>query len=143
MKRLRRPPPRKLPTCCRFPRSFRGKRTCWWPRERPGRVVNLKKGQFLSPWEMANAVEKVAKTGNDRIILTERGASFGYQNLVVDMRSFPILRKTGCPVVFDVTHSVQLPGGAGKVERRAAGIHRAAGARGNRGGRGRNFSRSA
>ena len=80
-----------------------------------GRVVNLKKGQFLSPWEMSNAVEKVAKTGNDRIILTERGASFGYQNLVVDMRSFPILRKTGCPVVFDVTHSVQLPGGTGKA----------------------------
>jgi 2-dehydro-3-deoxyphosphooctonate aldolase (KDO 8-P synthase) len=79
-----------------------------------GRVVNLKKGQFLSPWEMANAVEKVANTGNDRVILTERGASFGYQNLVVDMRSFPILRKTGCPVVFDVTHSVQVPGGEGK-----------------------------
>jgi len=79
-----------------------------------GRVVNLKKGQFLSPWEMTNAVEKIANTGNDRIILTERGASFGYQNLVVDMRSFPILRKTGCPVVFDVTHSVQLPGGEGK-----------------------------
>src|SRR5579864_61258 len=79
-----------------------------------GRVVNLKKGQFLSPWEMGNAVEKVAKTGNDRIFLTERGASFGYQNLVVDMRSFPIMRKTGCPVVFDVTHSVQLPGGEGK-----------------------------
>jgi 2-dehydro-3-deoxyphosphooctonate aldolase (KDO 8-P synthase) len=79
-----------------------------------GRVVNLKKGQFLSPWEMANAVEKIASTGNDRVILSERGASFGYQNLVVDMRSFPILRKTGCPVVFDVTHSVQLPGGEGK-----------------------------
>lgn len=79
-----------------------------------GRVVNLKKGQFLSPWEMSNAVEKIAKTGNDRIFLTERGASFGYQNLVVDMRSFPIMRKTGCPVVFDVTHSVQLPGGSGK-----------------------------
>ncbi len=79
-----------------------------------GRVVNIKKGQFLSPWEMANAVEKVSKAGNDRIFLTERGASFGYQNLVVDMRSFPIMRKTGCPVVFDVTHSVQLPGGAGK-----------------------------
>jgi 2-dehydro-3-deoxyphosphooctonate aldolase (KDO 8-P synthase) len=82
---------------------------------RTGRVVNLKKGQFLSPWEMANAVEKVATTGNEQIVLTERGASFGYQNLVVDMRSFPILRKTGCPVVFDVTHSVQLPGGAGKA----------------------------
>src|SRR6202030_4817153 len=80
-----------------------------------GRVINLKKGQFLSPWEMTNAVEKVTKTGNDRIILTERGASFGYQNLVVDMRSFPILRKTGCPVIFDVTHSVQLPGGTGKA----------------------------
>lgn len=79
-----------------------------------GRVVNLKKGQFLSPWEMANAVEKVEKTGNCQIFLTERGASFGYQNLVVDMRSFPIMQKTGCPVVFDVTHSVQLPGGAGK-----------------------------
>ncbi len=81
---------------------------------RAGRVVNLKKGQFLSPWEMANAVEKVSSTGNDRILLTERGTSFGYQNLVVDMRSFPILRKLGCPVVFDVTHSVQLPGGEGK-----------------------------
>src|SRR6266853_3567583 len=79
-----------------------------------GRVVNLKKGQFLSPWEMTNAVEKVTKAGDDRIILTERGVSFGYQNLIVDMRSFPIMRKTGCPVVFDVTHSVQLPGGAGK-----------------------------
>ncbi len=79
-----------------------------------GRVVNLKKGQFLSPWEMANAVEKIAKAGNDKIFLTERGASFGYQNLVVDMRSFPIMRETGYPVVFDVTHSVQLPGGAGK-----------------------------
>jgi len=79
-----------------------------------GRAVNLKKGQFLSPWEMAHAVEKVASTGNDQIIVTERGTSFGYQNLVVDMRSFPILRQLGCPVVFDVTHSVQLPGGAGK-----------------------------
>jgi 2-dehydro-3-deoxyphosphooctonate aldolase (KDO 8-P synthase) len=79
-----------------------------------GRVVNLKKGQFLSPWEISNAVEKITKTGNENVILSERGASFGYQNLVVDMRSFPILRKTGCPVVFDVTHSVQLPGGAGK-----------------------------
>ncbi len=80
-----------------------------------GRLVNLKKGQFLSPWEMSNAVEKVASTGNEKIILTERGASFGYQNLVVDMRSFPILRQFGYPVVFDVTHSVQLPGGTGKA----------------------------
>ncbi|MHB8411802.1 MAG: 3-deoxy-8-phosphooctulonate synthase [Candidatus Acidiferrales bacterium] len=79
-----------------------------------GRVVNIKKGQFVSPWEMGNAVEKIASTGNHKIIVTERGASFGYQNLVVDMRSFPILRKLGYPVVFDVTHSVQLPGGEGK-----------------------------
>jgi 2-dehydro-3-deoxyphosphooctonate aldolase (KDO 8-P synthase) len=81
---------------------------------RSGRVVNIKKGQFLSPMEMVHAVEKVAATGNERIILTERGTFFGYQNLVVDMRSFPILHKLGYPVVFDVTHSVQLPAGEGK-----------------------------
>jgi 2-dehydro-3-deoxyphosphooctonate aldolase (KDO 8-P synthase) len=81
---------------------------------RSGRAVNLKKGQFLSPWEMKNAAEKVASAGNNKIILTERGSSFGYQNLVVDMRSFPVLHKLGYPVVFDVTHSVQLPGGEGK-----------------------------
>ena len=79
-----------------------------------GRVANIKKGQFLSPWDIANAAEKVAGTGNEKIILTERGTSFGYKNLVVDMRSFPIMRKLGYPVVFDVTHSVQLPGGEGK-----------------------------
>jgi len=78
-----------------------------------GRVVNVKKAQFLSPWDMSNVVEKIAAAGNDKIILTERGASFGYQNLVVDMRSFPILQKLGYPVVFDVTHAVQLPGGQG------------------------------
>jgi 2-dehydro-3-deoxyphosphooctonate aldolase (KDO 8-P synthase) len=78
-----------------------------------GRVVNVKKAQFLSPWDMANVVEKVAGAGNQNILLTERGASFGYQNLVVDMRSFPVLQKLGYPVVFDVTHSVQLPGGQG------------------------------
>jgi len=78
-----------------------------------GRIVNIKKPQFVSPWDMTNAVEKVASTGNRSIILTERGASFGYQNLVVDFRSFPVLQKYGYPVVFDVTHSVQLPGGQG------------------------------
>jgi 2-dehydro-3-deoxyphosphooctonate aldolase (KDO 8-P synthase) len=78
-----------------------------------GRIVNVKKAQFLSPWDMTNVAEKIAAFGNDKIILTERGASFGYQNLVVDMRSFPILQKLGYPVVFDVTHSVQLPGGQG------------------------------
>ena len=81
---------------------------------RTGRAVNVKKGQFVAPWEMANAAEKIASTGNEKIILTERGSSFGYQNLVVDMRSFPIMRKFGYPVVFDITHSVQLPGAAGK-----------------------------
>jgi 2-dehydro-3-deoxyphosphooctonate aldolase (KDO 8-P synthase) len=82
---------------------------------RTGRVVNLKKGQFLSPWDMGNAVEKVRSTGNRKVILTERGVSFGYHNLVTDMRAFPILAKTGCPVIFDVTHSVQLPGGQGNA----------------------------
>lgn len=80
-----------------------------------GCIANLKKGQFLSPWDIGNAAEKIASTGNHKIILTERGASFGYQNLVVDMRSFPIMRKLGYPVVFDVTHSVQLPGGKGNA----------------------------
>ncbi|HTU34064.1 MAG TPA: 3-deoxy-8-phosphooctulonate synthase [Candidatus Acidoferrum sp.] len=79
-----------------------------------GRVVNIKKGQFLSPQEIGNAADKVASTGNQKIILTERGTSFGYQNLVVDIRSFPVMRKFGYPIVFDVTHSVQLPGGEGK-----------------------------
>jgi len=78
-----------------------------------GKVVNVKKGQFLSPLEMANAVKKIEECGNSRIVLTERGSSFGYNNLVVDMRSFPILRSFGYPVVFDATHSVQLPGGGG------------------------------
>jgi 2-dehydro-3-deoxyphosphooctonate aldolase (KDO 8-P synthase) len=78
-----------------------------------GRIINIKKAQYLSPWDMGNVAEKVASTGNSKIILTERGASFGYQNLVVDMRSFPVMQKTGHPVVFDVTHSVQLPGGQG------------------------------
>jgi 2-dehydro-3-deoxyphosphooctonate aldolase (KDO 8-P synthase) len=78
-----------------------------------GRIVNVKKAQFLSPWDMGNVAEKLAASGNDKIILTERGASFGYNNLVVDMRSFPVLKKFGYPVVYDVTHSVQLPGGQG------------------------------
>ena len=80
-----------------------------------GRIINIKKGQFLSPWDMDNVAEKVESTGNKKIILTERGTSFGYQNLVVDMRSFPVMQRTGYPVVFDVTHSVQLPGGRGQA----------------------------
>ncbi len=80
---------------------------------RTGRAVNVKKGQFLSPWEMGNVVKKLEDSGNRNILLTERGSSFGYHNLVVDMRSLPIMRRFGYPVVFDATHSVQLPGGAG------------------------------
>lgn len=78
-----------------------------------GTPVNIKKGQFLAPWDMLQVVEKVAQTGNKKILVTERGTQFGYNNLVVDMRSIPILAETGCPVVFDATHSVQLPGGMG------------------------------
>src|SRR6185312_5503750 len=80
---------------------------------RVGRPVNIKKGQFLSPWDMKNVVEKARAVGNDRILMCERGASFGYNNLVSDMRSLAVMRDTGCPVVFDATHSVQLPGGQG------------------------------
>jgi 2-dehydro-3-deoxyphosphooctonate aldolase (KDO 8-P synthase) len=78
-----------------------------------GVPVNIKKGQFLSPWEMKNVVDKARATGNRQILVCERGASFGYNNLVSDMRSLAVMRETGCPVVFDATHSVQLPGGQG------------------------------
>ena len=77
------------------------------------RPVNIKKGQFLSPWEMQNVVDKARSTGNEQIMVCERGFSFGYNNLVSDMRSLSVMRATGCPVVFDATHSVQLPGGKG------------------------------
>lgn len=80
-----------------------------------GRIVNIKKGQFQAPWDMENAIGKILSTGNEQILLTERGACFGYNNLVSDMRSLVIMRQTGYPVVFDATHSVQLPGGAGSV----------------------------
>jgi len=80
-----------------------------------GKPVNIKKGQFLSPWEMRNVVEKARSSGNDSILVCERGFSFGYNNLVADMRSLAVMRETGCPVVFDATHSVQLPGGQGNA----------------------------
>ena len=80
-----------------------------------GKAVNVKKGQFLSPWDAKNIVDKLRSAGCEKILLTERGASFGYNNLVVDLRSFPIMRSFGVPVVFDVTHSLQLPGGLGKA----------------------------
>jgi 2-dehydro-3-deoxyphosphooctonate aldolase (KDO 8-P synthase) len=78
-----------------------------------GKAVNIKKGQFLAPWDMKNIIDKCTSTGNRNIFLTERGTSFGYNNLVVDIRSFPVLRSFGYPVIFDVTHSLQLPGGEG------------------------------
>ncbi|MFA5321773.1 MAG: 3-deoxy-8-phosphooctulonate synthase [Smithella sp.] len=77
------------------------------------RVINIKKGQFLAPWDVANIIEKAKKAGNENIMITERGASFGYNNLVFDVRSLPIMRSMGYPVIFDATHSVQLPGGQG------------------------------
>ena len=80
-----------------------------------GKPVNIKKGQFLSPWEMQNVVDKAKSTGNEDIMVCERGFSFGYNNLVSDMRSLAVMRNTGCPVVFDATHSVQLPGGKGSA----------------------------
>jgi 2-dehydro-3-deoxyphosphooctonate aldolase (KDO 8-P synthase) len=82
---------------------------------RSGKAVNVKKGQFLAPWDAKNIVDKLSESGCEKILLTERGASFGYNNLVVDLRSFPIMRDFGVPVVFDVTHSLQLPGGLGKA----------------------------
>ncbi len=82
---------------------------------RSGKAVNVKKGQFLSPWDAKNIVDKLREAGSEKILLTERGASFGYNNLVVDLRSFPVMRSFDVPVVFDVTHSLQLPGGLGKA----------------------------
>jgi 2-dehydro-3-deoxyphosphooctonate aldolase (KDO 8-P synthase) len=82
---------------------------------RTGKVVNIKKGQFLAPWDIKNAVDKAAAAGNDKIIITERGVSFGYNNLVADMRALPIMRGLGYPVMFDATHSVQLPGAGGSA----------------------------
>ena len=78
-----------------------------------GKIINVKKGQFLAPWDMAQVVAKIESTGNQNILLTERGTTFGYNNLVVDMRSLPIMKQTGYPVIFDATHSVQSPGGNG------------------------------
>ena len=78
-----------------------------------GKPINVKKGQFLAPWDMKNIVAKIGSTGNDKVMLCERGVSFGYNTLVTDMRAFPIMAETGCPVVFDATHSVQQPGGQG------------------------------
>ncbi len=108
-----------------------------------GRVVKIKKGQFLAPWDMKNVVAKVLAAGNDNILLTERGASFGYNTLVSDMRALPILAETGCPVVFDATHSVQQPGGQGHGQRRRPAFRAGAGAGGGGGWRGGRVHRDA
>ncbi len=101
---------------------------------RTGRPINVKKGQFLAPDDMGNVVEKVRSAGNDKILLCERGTSFGYHNLVVDMRSFAMMRRFGCPIVYDVTHSMQLPGGGketGGLKQFAPALARAAAATGD------------
>ena len=100
---------------------------------RTGKPVNIKKGQFLAPDDMGNVVEKCRAAGNERILLCERGTSFGYHNLVVDMRAFPMMRALGCPVIYDVTHSLQLPGGGketGGLKQYAPVLARAAAATG-------------
>ena len=102
-----------------------------------GRAVNVKKGQFLAPWDMKNVVDKMTGAGCRNLLLTERGASFGYNTLVVDMRSLPIMRGFGWPVIFDATHSVQAARRSGRVVGRTARIHSDLGAFGGRGGRGR------
>ena len=89
-----------------------------------GKPVNIKKGQFLSPWEMRNVVDKARSTGNEQIMVCERGFSFGYNNLVLDMRALAVMRATGCPVVFDATHSVQLPGGQARLPAASASSFR-------------------
>jgi 2-dehydro-3-deoxyphosphooctonate aldolase (KDO 8-P synthase) len=84
-------------TCCRFRPSCAGRPICWWRRPRPGRAVKVKKGQFLAPWDMANVVAKITDSGNPNVLVTERGSSFGYNTLVVDMRALPIMSQIGCP----------------------------------------------
>ena len=131
------------PTSCRFRRSSVAQTDLLVAAAKTGRVVNIKKGQFLAPDDMKHAVAKVVEAGNPRVIVTERGTSFGYHNLVVDMRAFPMMREQGVPVVFDVTHSLQLPGGGDGV---TAGLAQyieplAVGRRGGR--RGRRLSRGA
>ncbi len=115
----------KSATCCKFRRFFAGKPICLIAAAKTGRIVNVKKGQFLAPWDMKNVVEKVTSAGNANVLVTERGVSFGYNTLVSDMRALPVLRETGAPVIFDATHSVQQPGGQGASsggERKYVGV---------------------
>ena len=111
--RRRRSP--KSRTCCRFRRFLSRQTDLIVAAAKTGRTVNLKKGQFLAPADMKHAIAKVVDSGNSQVFVTERGFSFGYNNLVVDMRAFPMLRSLGYPVVYDATHSLQLPGGGDGV----------------------------
>ena len=105
---------RRQSTCCKFPRFFAAKPICSCAAAKTGKTVNVKKGQFLAPWDMQNVVEKITGAGNRNVLVTERGVSFGYNTLVSDMRALPILKRTtAAPVIFDATHSVQQPGGKG------------------------------
>ena len=103
----------KIPVVTDVHESCQCEKGATWRRRRLGRTVNVKKGQFLAPEDMSGVVKKLESTGNERIMLTDRGTTFGYHNLVVDMRGLVTMRALGCPVVFDATHSVQLPGGNG------------------------------
>ena len=111
----RSPKWRRWSTCCRTPAFLCRQTNFIVGVSSQGKPVNIKKGQFLSPWEMQNVVDKARSTGNAQIMVCERGFCFGYNNLVSDMRSLAVMRSTGCPVVFDATHSVQLPGGQGNA----------------------------
>ena len=137
---------RRRSTCCKFRPSCAARPTCCSRPARPAKPINVKKGQFLAPWDMANVAAKIASTGNDNILLCERGASFGYNTLVSDIRALPIMARTGYPVVFDATHSVQQPGGQGTSSGGAARVRAGAGARRaggrRRGGVHRDASRS-
>ena len=136
----RRPP--TSPTCCRFRRSSAGRPICSSPRRGPAASSTSRRDSSSRPTTCKHAVAKVVDAGNPRVIVTERGTSFGYHNLVVDMRAFPMMREQGVPVVFDVTHSLQLPGGGDGVTAGLARVHRAAGVGRRRGRRRRRLPRS-
>ena len=132
----------KPSTCCKSPPSSAARPICSIAAAKTGKAVNVKKGQFLAPWDMKNVVDKITGAGNRNVLVTERGVSFGYNTLVSDMRALPILkRETGAPVIFDATHSVQQPGGQGDILGRRARIRAGAGARGGGGRRRRRLHR--
>ena len=138
-----RPAPPRRWTCCRSPPSCAARPTCCWPRARPARAINVKKGQFLAPWDMTNVAAKIASTGNDSILLCERGASFGYNTLVTDMRALPIMARDRLSGGVRRDPCGAAAGRAGHQFRRPARIRAGAGARRGRGRRGRGVHRDA